>query len=1538
MSGYKKTGKAIIMILAVLALSALVYSAACTDSGLTFTAQSNNIPYGQTRFVRLSCSECSGEAPGDSFGIHDNATILIDTNYITNTTSTFNSLKNLWVTNINWYFNTTALGSTTINVTIFNETGGNCSLSVDINITNSQNPNVTLSIEGLNGLVLFTGRNYTFNITLNNTGNGSAHDIIGALSDPEIDGISNPNILSFNTSIISVSSIANGSSTKLTYLLTPINSSSRSNITISTSIISMKRADGTAVTINSSTATNDAVNFTIWRSPTISTLPNISILINNNDSSLDLSGYIRAENASALNLNCTSADNLTISINSSTRIVLIVPDTNWTGARNLTFNATDSYNTTVNSTTIVFVYNSSSESCNGIDDDGDTLIDENSDNSGSMVDTSCCPSGTSCSSSGSRSCTNGSWSSCTGYSVSSPGGGGGSGGSSRSAIKTVSEDGSGDDSSVVEPVRPKPPVMQEAPKSSGGSGRETKSEPKKEPSRYEQLIEKIGDNRIKHTRTVQAHEGETRIIESFRNIDTFDADDVRITLDIPKSIIGHADRIREVTPFRVIEADPKIEFDLGSIGSKQERVIVYILEKKLTPEEIENIILKIGLKEISKEERESLFNKTQEVVNITTTARVDEKKNETEFTLDIDFIDDSILHDADIYMEIPKCMIEIIDEMTIDSDFRFDIVSRDPLIVWHFTKLEKGDQLKYIIKSIADEDCLNQVKTYAIARQIVLLEAEFGSPQKARDRLIIPALSLALLVVALFVLADYLDKKKRKIKRWNRAIGHIKGSFKGGSVVKKVTGELASAGFSKKEIEDAIKYRKKKRFIQFIHRHIFGGEVLFLSVLILFNVLDFFAFLPGDMDLLKKIISWTLLSYLLYKISLMKVLFGNDRFRRFLDISLLLLFFSLIFKLVIEFATSSFNEAHYYGGLLFMLARYSVEATSISLYIGFIGLISVSLFITFFVPVKKPSFHHVITSILGKHRISKRHAIVKKTAKFLSVYMVLLLFYIIVYNFVFEWLAIAIDSSILMVVLIMTIVVFIRREYHLLICHRIKKMLRVKVSEGVEKIADVVDSFNIKFFQLLPYRKFIYLAIIGLLILHLATEAGIFIIPYVTGATSSTYFSKLGEGHTPVLNLIGPLQRSFHKETAESLLSIQTRKTALLNRILLVYLANIFAVLFLLINPLIIWLHMYREREKPAHSVRPIRSKAYSLFQLLFVMSMLSLLVIPIFKIGFASDKVFGETGVDGSVSTIRGLDIRTQLVRNDQLALAPWTLLAGALLGAVYLVLKRRYNRQATGVINSINIMMILGYISIFYIDIYRFFTGTLRHLWHTNIFFFVHFAVFFAMSYLFYTIGILLLGLELFARGEIYMPVFMIKMIRSMYGFTEKAYHHLLPDHNLPHLIFYEHHIEAEHGKKEDHLYEHVIKMIEGVCRDKKMLKRFVEKDVKEGKGCLNFIERRLLEHNWPEKMAREAVRKVEKSLSAKEQLDEIRFLYKRAKALHRLAEAVQKYYDLGCPVKKMILKIRKNRWKKDDVREMLPWLRLKKKDRRRFKKAYP
>jgi hypothetical protein len=88
---------------------------------------------------------------------------------------------------------------------------------------------------------------------------------------------------------------------------------------------------------------------------------------------------------------------------------------------------------------------------------------------------------------------------------------------------------------------------------------------------------------------------------------------------------------------------------------------------------------------------------------------------------------------------------------------------------------------------------------------------------------------------------------------------------------------------------------KTKEEIKNIEKRLeFGiGEALLICLIIL-DILEFLNILPTDLDYIKRIVSWAVVGYLLYKVDLTEIFFGYKD--RIIDISLILAYFLLIMK------------------------------------------------------------------------------------------------------------------------------------------------------------------------------------------------------------------------------------------------------------------------------------------------------------------------------------------------------------------------------------------------------------------------------------------------------------------------------------------------------------------------------------------------------------------------------------------------------------------------------------------------------------------
>lgn len=317
-----------------------------------------------------------------------------------------------------------------------------------------------------------------------------------------------------------------------------------------------------------------------------------------------------------------------------------------------------------------------------------------------------------------------------------------------------------------------------------------------------------------------------------------------------------------------------------------------------------------------------------------------------------------------------------------------------------------------------------------------------------------------------------------------------------------------------------------------------GIEEIILITLIYLNIIDFLEVIPSDLDYAKKIISWVGLGLLLYKVSPTKIFFGQKN-KKF-DISLIIIYFLFIMKNMVAYSKVALELTH--GGLRelykFILANtYFFENTLIK--IGIILIMALALLMTFKLKVKKPSTLDVI-----HNSESIKKSFVSITKRFLSILIVIFGFFFIVFNLMMEWLAIAIDAPLLMIGL---------GGYFML---AIKYKHTFKSSKAIYDLGNMGEKFYEKFIVLFQSKK-IYLGIIGMLVLHLLTDIGNFVLPYIFSIHDDLYFGQFTNIHRPLIYL-------FNSEKLGLLINQ-------IPELLLIYLLNITTLLLFMIIPALIW-------------------------------------------------------------------------------------------------------------------------------------------------------------------------------------------------------------------------------------------------------------------------------------------------------------------------------------------------------------------------------
>ncbi|MCX8147453.1 MAG: hypothetical protein N3D84_03230 [Candidatus Woesearchaeota archaeon] len=478
---------------------------------------------------------------------------------------------------------------------------------------------------------------------------------------------------------------------------------------------------------------------------------------------------------------------------------------------------------------------------------------------------------------------------------------------------------------------------------------------------------------------------------------------------------------------------------------------------------------------------------------------------------------------------------------------------------------------------------------------------------------------------------------------------------------------------------------KAKEEIKKIEKKIeFGLGECFLIFMIILDILEFLDILPTDLDYIKRIVSWAIVGYLLYKVDLTEIFFGYKD--RMIDISLIIAYFLLIMKNFVVFAaTAAESIGTMKGSFLMPLYTFITDnAYRFEVYGFYAGIImllfiaSLNLFLNF--EIKKPSIMAILFKEGPASGMSDR---IKRTFASLFIFTA---FFIVVFNLIIEWLAWVIDSSITFFAILFYILFFIKysKKFH--------------PSTFIYKIGNVGETFYSNFIELFKSKETITLGMAGILLFHLLSDGGIFIFPYIIGRQVE-YYKDLGPGHETIPFLV--------KNTLSSLTDVSLKVLAVGG-----YILNIIAALMLLLGPLFIWYELYNKKRIPIR--RP--------FYFIFFLSVAYLILNPIFSIGRISK------------GTIYGVDIITKPLLVDNLF---YPSLIAVIIGAAavcftYIYYARRALKFATYL--SINVFFCI-YIAFYLTDLVSFYLSNL----FSNISLAIKLvlALFFFVTIIFYAVG---------------------------------------------------------------------------------------------------------------------------------------------------------------------------------------------------------
>ncbi len=428
-------------------------------------------------------------------------------------------------------------------------------------------------------------------------------------------------------------------------------------------------------------------------------------------------------------------------------------------------------------------------------------------------------------------------------------------------------------------------------------------------------------------------------------------------------------------------------------------------------------------------------------------------------------------------------------------------------------------------------------------------------------------------------------------------------------------------------------------------------EELILIILILMNVFEFLGLLPGDAGFLKVIISMTALGYVLFKVSLSDIFFGSRNEN--LDFALIFSYFLLIINKFVEFSKATLEHSVYLKEFFEFIVSNAASIESFAFYAGSIMLFIITLYVIFKIEIKEPS---IVQAILGNSR--------KIIPLFVTVFIVVLGFHQIFFNLIMEWLTLVIDAPLIILAIF----------FYMFKLHDLSKTMDQEII--LFKIADFVEDFVDKFVGLFKDKKTIFLGISGMLVLHLLTDVGAFIIPYSLG-THNIYSEGLGENHLPIKDLF-----SMDKE----IITDKGQQTILFFG----YIFNTLGYLYLMIFPAFIWYIIYITHTKESSEALKYPDSLVSLF----FSSIVFVWFLPVYTIS--------SIGLSG-VKNLLGVDIQTQSILTSG---NPFLFYSGIALGVffvIFLLSKIDFIKKLLFLIMTLSGVGFFGiYIYHYFIDIF--------------------------------------------------------------------------------------------------------------------------------------------------------------------------------------------------------------------------------------------
>jgi len=348
-----------------------------------------------------------------------------------------------------------------------------------------------------------------------------------------------------------------------------------------------------------------------------------------------------------------------------------------------------------------------------------------------------------------------------------------------------------------------------------------------------------------------------------------------------------------------------------------------------------------------------------------------------------------------------------------------------------------------------------------------------------------------------------------------------------------------------------------------------------------------------------------------------------------------------------------------------------------------------------------------------------------------------------------EWLAIAVDAPLAVIAIIFYILHIIKTK-------------DFRFDSFINNMSNSISNFYTVVLNLFTQKNKFALGVAGLLILHILTEIGNYIFPYITGRLDSLYFSLssgtenlesafdnlillIESGRAPFFSINDFITSQPHSIFAYQIINMDSIFQII--NLLLQYIFNLYFLIFILVMPGVIWWNMYKFSTDRKHRIHKIEINKY--FIALFIISTVVVIFNSAFSIGYISNSEYNQflTGSD----LIKGVDIKTKALPID---VSFWPIILGIIISVIAFISGKTYRILNNGVA-FLTLAAFCAYLYLFFMQINNYYFDII-HIGineglNVGSFILFHMILFYFITLLFYFMGIIFLLYELWFTKEL-------------------------------------------------------------------------------------------------------------------------------------------------------------------------------------------